>query len=199
MHVKTWLKVLVLASLVATPLRAQDEDPNSGIGGGGCGTCATTVCGITDQHHSVSGGGDLQGSHDFCLRCTGGGCGCHSSGGCGLPAPEAALFVAASNAIQRGDLSAVIQVGRSVPGMVVFNRRRNAVQLWSCDGTILVASVNVRDAKLVTLAASTLIEAHKRQATVALTVAARRELRWGADRVAASMLLRSTAALSMLP
>jgi hypothetical protein len=112
-----------------------------------------STCGSGDQHQ-VAGSGVLQGAHGFCLRCGGwGSCSCHGIGGCNGTSPETAAIRTAFRAMEKGDVSGVIQAAKSIPGRVAFNRTRNAVQLWSCDGKTLVASINVRDSRLVTLAA----------------------------------------------
>lgn len=195
MNVRMWLKALLLSAAIVSPVTAQDDEGSGGteFTSSNCGECKMgTTCGSGDQHQ-VSGSGVLQGAHGFCLRCGGwGSCSCHGIGGCsGGTSLETAAIRTASRAMEKRDISVVIQVGQSLRDRVTFNRTRNALQLWSCDGTTLVASVNVQDPKLVTLAAHTLPDANRRYATVALQAATGRP----ATNVSVEKLIRDAALL----
>jgi hypothetical protein len=95
----------------------------------------------------------------------------------------------------RGDIAAVIEVGRTAPGIVVFNSKRNAVQLWACNGKGVVASITIRDQNLVTLAAANLPDANVQRASVALRVATTRDVRFGAT-PSLETLIRQTSPLA---
>lgn len=142
----TMMLALAVVPLFGSPRRAFGQD---------CGYVDVNLCG--SGQHSVPGGPpNNRYTHGACQTCYEG-YPCHPtcldqdflsvSRGTILPRARAAA------AAQAGDAYALISLGLVVPnGQVAFNRRRNAVQLLSCDRETVVASITLRSPFLRRLA-----------------------------------------------
>ena len=109
-----------------------------------------------DGSHTASGGGTSVGepTHATCNICPGGIFNCHAECEPTLVdrlGKEAYRSTVA--AARRGDVETLIALGSLVPDYVRYNAERRAVQLLSCTGSSVLATLLVRDARLVAAAA----------------------------------------------
>lgn len=119
----------------------------------GCGPYQFCTGGGGDHRVGCPSGDGVQNCHWDCGSCILGEC--HPDCGLGSLNPldrknNLALLAAA----QRADVAEVVALASRLPGRVLFNPRRNAVQVTGCTGLGIVASLPVSD-PVVVIAART--------------------------------------------
>lgn len=148
------MKRLLGMTLAATALavlsgaRADGQTCNVGLGD----------CSPPQYAHTASGGGSYGGDpHPQCKVCLVWGdpapAGiCHECPQENLSVDQRVAYSAVRLASAKGDVTQVLRLAAKTGGLVVYNQHRRAIQLVSCSGRDVIASLPIRSAAHVALA-----------------------------------------------
>ena len=126
---------------VATPGSAQQQ----------CGNLQW--CGFSDSHSAAAGGSTIgQPTHSTCNVCPGSVFNCHAECGGTFGSLENAALRSAVAAAARGDIATVVHLGPLTSGRIRFNVDRRAVQILSCVGDEVIATLPITSPRILALA-----------------------------------------------
>lgn len=147
-HIAAVGLLLFFAVLVPRNARAQEDPPI--YGGDSCNLLIYMACGSGGYHEIVGGGGSGGTDHGTtCYYCsTGVAADCHPWCANNLDASTKMAYLGALKAGEEGDVARVIALGQSTHGLVVFNQRRQSVQIKTCSGKLLIANLPVPRSQL---------------------------------------------------
>jgi hypothetical protein len=70
---------------------------------------------------------------------------CHECASLETKSSQQVAYRALQRAGARGDVDAVLKLAATLPGKVIFNVARNAVQILSCSGSAVVGSLQIEN------------------------------------------------------